>query len=614
MAPSLAPELQESTVRIGSGALGTVLRQEHRASLPAVEGLNLTEPEVVRRLHADYRDAGADILITNTFAANPIALQDAGLADQTAIINTTGVALARAAAGMAIPVWASIGPLDLGLRLDDFSSDQLRAAYAVQCQALRAADALLLETFREPREAEAALAEATATGLPVVFQIGRVGWGPSGLARFDSLCTLALQYRVATLGVNCCHPREALEMIRRLAGRTSRPITVAPNAGMPELVRGLVRYELDPAAFVVWAERLVEAGASLVGGCCGTTPAHIAALAQALRGRPVRRPPPSLAVQQSPSAAPPPAPSSTPPPHLIRDRILSDRFLISVEIRADRTRSLGTIVEEARRMAEAGADFFDVPDKPGASVGRDAGVVAARLQEQLGRPAIPHRAVVHANLLEAHSVLLGWWDLGLRGLLAVTGDSPSLGSLGGLARRVADLKSSVELLRLLRTLREGRTLSGETLDEPLDFCAGCAVGGTEPAHLEWLKKKKDAGAEFVFSQPVFEEDAWRRLQDRVEPLGLRLFPGLLPLLSRRSAETLAGGKIPGIRVPESVAAAFERYPDREDQRRHGLDQARRLAECIAREGRGLYLIVPFARSGAADAAHVIRGVRALIAA
>jgi len=584
-----------------------MLRQGPRAALTVVEELNQTDPEFVRRLHAEYRTAGAGLLITNTFGANPIALSEIGRADDTAALNAAGVDLARSIAGSDVPVWASIGPLDLGLRLDDYTPDLLREAYAVQARALKDADAFLLETFRDPREAEAALAAVSAFDKPVIFQIGYPGGGPAGLARFDRLCELALQYRVAAIGVNCCHPREATAMIQRLAARTSLPLTAAPNAGKPEIVRGRIRYELEPEAFATWAERLWEAGAGLIGGCCGTTPAHVAALAQTLRGRAVRRchPAPLTIGEPSPPAAPPPAS----PPHPIRDRLRSGDFLVSVEIRADRSRPHEAIVAEARAFADAGADLFDVPDKPGASISRDAGVVAAHLQAELGRPAIPHRAVVHANLLEAHSALLGWWDLGLRGVLALTGDSPALGSLGSLARRVTDLKSSIELLRLIRTLREGRTMAHEPIAEPPDFCAGCAVASAEPAHLEWLKKKREAGAEFVFSQPVFTVENWRRLRDRLDPLGLRLFPGLLPLLSHKTAEALAGGRIPGIRVPPSLVEELGRYPSREDQRRFGLEHACRLAETIAREGRGLYLIVPFGRSALPDALEILRTVR-----
>ena len=198
----------------------------------------------------------------------------------------------------------------------------------------------------------------------------------------------------------------------------------------------------------------------------------------------------------------------------------------------------------------------------------------------------------------------------MRGLLAVTGDAPSMGPFAQWARRVADVRSSVELLRLIRGLREGRLLSGERLADPPDFCAGCAVGRPTPAQARWLRAKVEAGAEFAFSQPVFCIEDYERLREVVEGLPIRLFPGVLPLASRRNAEALAGGRIPGIEVPPRVVAAFARYDSPEDQRRHGWDAAAELACAIAASARGLYLIPPFGRRGCADMADLIRRVRA----
>jgi homocysteine S-methyltransferase len=295
----------------------------------------------------------------------------------------------------------------------------------------------------------------------------------------------------------------------------------------------------------------------------------------------------------------------------VRELIRSDRFLISVEIRAARNSSLDDLCRKAEEIALVGADLFDVPDNPGATVGRDAAVTAARLQDVLRVPSICHKAVTQSNLLRIHSGLLGCWDLGLRGILAVTGDPPSMGPLGSLAQRVTDLKSSVELLRLIRKLRDGEMINGERIADPPDFCAGATIGSPVPAQIAWLGKKVEAGAEFIFSQPVFSADTFHKLQDEVEPLGARLFPGLLPLTSRRNAEFFASGRIPGIQVPESVVAELARYESAEDQRRAGLELALKLAETIRAEARGVYLIMPFGKSSHEDTARIVRHLRAL---
>jgi homocysteine S-methyltransferase len=236
-------------------------------------------------------------------------------------------------------------------------------------------------------------------------------------------------------------------------------------------------------------------------------------------------------------------------------------------------------------------------------------VTATRLQDALQIPSICHLGVTQSNLTRLHSTLIGCWDSGLRGLLAITGDAPSMGHLGNLAHRVVDVRSSVELLRLIRGLRDGKIINGEGLADPPDFCTGCAVARPVPAQIRWLKTKIDAGAEFVFSQPVFTLDDYRKLCDAMAGLPIRFFPGILPLVSHRNAESLASGRIPGIHVPADIVAAFERYASPADQRRFGLDQAGELAEGIAQDASGLYIIMPFGKRCYDDTARLIDRVR-----
>jgi len=214
--------------------------------------------------------------------------------------------------------------------------------------------------------------------------------------------------------------------------------------------------------------------------------------------------------------------------------------------------------------------------------------------------------------MRLHSTLIGCWDSGLRGILAVTGDAPSMGHLGSLANRVVDLRSSVELLRLMRGLRRGSIINGEGLADPPDFCAGCAVGRPIPAQIKWLTKKIDAGAEFVFSQPVFTLDDYKKLCDALADLPIRFFPGLLPLISHRNAAFMASGRIPGISVPASVVADFERYESLADQRRLGLDQAATLAMAMAGDAAGLYIIMPFGKRCYEDTAQIVKSINSTI--
>ncbi len=593
---------------IGSGAIGTSLRETGIAASEPVELLNLRQPEAVRRLHEAYRAAGAQILVTNTFAANRLALEDAGVTENVEEINRRGVAIARRAAGDECAVWASVGPLGLGLRLEDFPDTALREIYMEQCTALREADALLLETFSSLREARAALRAACGTGLPVVFQMGRLGSGAVIRARAEELLAEAESTRVAAIGVNCLHPEEAVRLMAFLATRTNLPLTVAPNAGQPRIERGRVRYEYTPSDFLRTAQALAALGAAVIGGCCGTTPDHIRVISSALRNRPLApRPPATPTVARPAAEAGAPFPATTNP---VRALIRSPYSLASVEIRADRARPLAEIVSNARRWADSGADLFDVPDNPGASVGRDAIVTAARLQSEIGIPTLPHLTATQSNLLRLHSTLLGAGDLGLRGLLALTGDAPSMGPFAAWAHRVTDVRSSVELLRLIRDLRQGRLVSGERVADPPDFCAGCALGQPIPGQLRWLKTKIEAGAEFVFTQPVFTTESYERLKSALGDTPVRVFFGVLPLTSARSASVLAGGRIPGIVVPPDLAEDLGRFSAPADQRRLGMERAATLVARIAADGGSLYLIPPFGRDGLDAAADLLCGWRA----
>jgi len=593
-------------VLISSGAIGTCLRQASGTGDEPVELLNLRQPEMVRSLHAAYRSAGSRILVTNTFAANTLVFGDAGVAELCEETNRAGVALAREVGGSECMVWASMGPLGLGLRLDDYAADTLLDVYRNQCKTLGAADALLLETFMDVREARVALQAATETGLPVIFQIGNTGGGSQRWNRVDQLLQEAHRAGAIAVGTNCYHPDEIVRVVSYIGAHTDLPLTASPNAGHPRIERGVVTYEFTPDDFAAAAVSLSAAGVAVIGGCCGTTPDHIRRMADVLGQRAVMsRPRIQISAEQAPVL--PERPDIT--DNTVRSMMKSTRFIVSVEIRADRMQSLDEIVHGASKVAAAGADMFDVPDNSGANVGRDAIITASRLQNALQIPSICHFSVTQSNLMRLHSTLIGGWDSGLRGLLAITGDAPSMGHLGNLVHRVVDMRSSVELLRLIRELRDGKIINGEGLADPPDFCAGCAVGRPIPAQIRWLKTKIDAGAEFVFSQPVFTLDDYRKLRDALAGLTIRLFPGIMPLVSHRSATFLASGRIPGIVVSEDVVASFTRYDSPEDQRRLGLDQACELAAGIAADASGLYLIMPFGKRCYEDSAHIVRHVR-----
>jgi methionine synthase / methylenetetrahydrofolate reductase(NADPH) len=269
-------------------------------------------------------------------------------------------------------------------------------------------------------------------------------------------------------------------------------------------------------------------------------------------------------------------------------------------------------VRGSRVLAAAGADLFDVPDNAAATVGRDSMVTAAAIQRETGKPALSHKTVTQSNALHLHSELLGCWDLGLQGLLAITGDVPRIGHMAALATRVGDLRSSVELLRLVARLRAGELMTGDRVADAPDFCAGCGMGSGRNLlpQVRWLGKKVEAGAEFVFTQPVFTVDQFERLRDATASVPIRVLPGLLPLTGARNAHMLAAGRIPGIEVPEELASTFDALTDATAQREHGLRLAMELARALRDRGSsGLYVIMPFGKTDYEDTARLLRAVR-----
>lgn len=601
------PEGFGKTVTIGSGALGCNLRPHLELSTAPVELLNLHNPDVVRDLHAEYVEAGSQVLITNTFGSNLLALREFGLESSFERINRAGVELAQAASGGRVPVWASVGPLHLGLGVEDYTEEELVDIFAAQCAALSDADALLFETFTSLREAQAALRAARKSGLPFVFQVGTIGSGHEMLQRTETFLQKAVKAGASAVGANCQHPNRIVDTIEYIAARVDVPVTAAANAGHPSINRGIIEYEFPPSKMAETGKKLVEKGASQVGGCCGTTPGHIRALVEALSARTVvaREKVPPAVVHRRRAAADVKAGLNP-----VRELVEKKKFLISVEIRANRNQSLKEIIAGASEIAKAGADLFDVPDNAGANVGRDPMVVAASLQKALCVPAIQHKTVTQCNLLALHSGLIGGWDLGLRGILVITGDAPSMGHLGAAAGRVKDLKSSVELLRLIRRMHLGEMINGEPIADAPDYCAGCSVSSIAgQAHVKWLEKKAAAGAQFVFSQPFFRLDDYRKLRDALSHIPIRFIPGIMPLVSRRNAAFMAAGHIPGIQVPEHLVDQFSAYESKTDQRKFGLETALRFAQKLRDDGAsGLYIIMPFGRSCYADTASLVRAL------
>ncbi|MFA5863231.1 MAG: homocysteine S-methyltransferase family protein [Phycisphaerae bacterium] len=593
--------LQSGKVIIGDGGLGTCLQQlsQTPVELPETFCLDPGGRELIKQAHQSYLNAGAQILETNTFAANPWRLAHSGLAEQCELINETAVRLARSVAGDKALVAGSVGPLDLGLAVRDFSEYQLREYYHHQMLTLAAGgvDALFLETFSSVDEARGALSEAHETGLPIFFSMGGLALcQPYARRTVLNLIELAGEFQVDAIGINCVTPYDLSQLLPVLAERTNLPLMAYPNAGTATVVRGLVRYELPSAVLLAEAQNWYQCGAVIFGGCCGTSPDHIKLLKDTFETRPAilrsgRFTLEPATPQKTLSVAP-----SVREENPLRSCLTQSRTpLVAVEIRASLSRPLHQTVEAVACIANAKPDFFDVPDNPGGHLGRDCLACAYLLQQRYNIPAIIHKSATQTNALHLHSYLLGAADLGIKGVLAVTGDPPHVGPFDRWASRINDIKSSVELLRLLQLLRNGELLNGQPLPQPVDFLAGCGYAPTTNlvSQTQWLKRKIEAGAEFVFTQPIYLREEFEQIQKATQDIRIPILPGILPLTSAKQIAYLRSGKIPGIVIPDPICEFILQYDDPESQVKAGMELAEKLIIELAEQVDGFYLVMPF---------------------
>jgi len=588
------PERLVTEIVIGDGAMGTLLYSRGVPLATNFEHLNLVRPELVRQVHVDYARAGARLLETNTFGANALRLGTVGLEHRTADINLAGARLARQAAGSECLVAGAVGPLipPRG-ETSELPREQKREIFHQQMLALAEGgiDLFILETFAGLGDLELALEVAAGLGLPAIAQMaflegGRTREGVSAEAAAERLTAAG----AGGLGANCgSGPRELHRVLQRLAQVSSLPLAAFANSGFPEYHEGRYIYLATPEYFAAAGRDLVLAGATLVGGCCGTTPEHIAALAASLAGmQPVVRPRPM---------APPPRPALPPDAAVSEERWLARRGagpVVTVELDPPRGFDCSRVLAAARQLAAAGVDAINLAENPLARIRLGNLALAREIQEATGVEVIVHVTGRDRNLIGLHSELMGAHLLGIRSVLAVTGDPVAVGGEAG-ATSVFDL-NSIGLLELLSALNAGRNLLGSELGGRSRFLLGAAFNPNLPGiegQLRRLEKKLAAGARFVQTQPVYSRSILERLLERTAGFGVPVLVGILPLVSERNAEFLHN-EVPGISLPEEVR-----------KRMRGLSGAAGVAagmaiaeELIAAgEGRvaGWYLMPPFGK-------------------
>jgi methionine synthase / methylenetetrahydrofolate reductase(NADPH) len=608
---SARPEAFSTALRGGGlvfdGAMGTSLYEKGNLYTACFDEMNVSRPDVVMQIHRSYVDAGAEVLETNTFGANRYRLARHGFEGSVRAINEAGVRLAREAAGRRAFVVGSVGPT--GLTLETLAEEALGAvkeAFLEQCSALVAAgvDALILETFRQPEELELALSAARAAGdgkVPVIACVSfdEVGTTADGRTP-EQIGELLASWKADAIGVNCATgPAGVYEMVTRMRG-AGLPLVAIPNAGMPQQVDGRLAYMATPEYFQVYARRLFKAGANAVGGCCGTTPEHIRKIVAAARmvagGHHTQEQGGGMRddAQRTVEVAPGVQVVAT------RDKgelgaKLGTKFIVSVEVNPPPGLSLEATIESARVLQRGGVDVINVADGPRAQARMGNLALCVRLQRELSIPTLMHVTSRDRNLLGQVAHLLAAHELGVQNLVVITGDPPKMGDFPN-ATPVYDT-DSIGLLRLISAMNRGFDPGGKPLGSATHFL--CATGAEPGAHdyareIDRLRQKVDAGAELVMTQPVYDPDVLDRMLRDIEPLGVPVLVGLLPLASYKNAEFLHN-EVPGMKVPEPIRERMRKAGTGEAGRSEGIAIAREMLTQVKDRVAGAYVMPPFGR-------------------
>jgi methionine synthase / methylenetetrahydrofolate reductase(NADPH) len=595
--------LGDSGVHLLDGAMGTMLYSRGVFVNVCYDELSVSQPALVQEVHELYVRAGAEILETNTFGANPVKLSAYGLDNRTEEINRAAAELAhRAARGRALVVGA-IGPL--GIRIEPWgptARSEAVAHFARQASGLAegGVDGLILETFSDLEEIHAALeaARSVAPGLPVIAQmtVGEDGTTSYGTP-VETIAARLSEWGADVVGLNCSvGPAPMLEAIERMAEVASRPLSAQPNAGLPRSVGDRRIYLASPDYMAQYARRLVAAGASLIGGCCGTTPEHIRRIKECVGETRSRR------VSGAVPAIPQTGPADVQPvPLAARSdwgrKLAAGDFVRSVEVVPPRGWDPAALLQHCRTLREAGVDAVNLVD--GARAQSRMGVVPAAIlvEREVGLETVFHYTCRDRNMLGMLSDLLGAAAGGLRNVLIVTGDPPTAGPYPD-ATAVFDI-DSIGLTNVVRRLNQGLDPGGTPIGEPTRFVIGVAANQgaiDRDRELERFRWKVEAGAEFAVTQPVFDVGELAEFLDRIAAFRIPVIAGIWPLTSLRNAEFLAN-EVPGARVPEAVLERMRRAEAAGPGAAHaeGIRIAQEVLEAVRGMVQGVHVSTPGGR-------------------
>jgi methionine synthase / methylenetetrahydrofolate reductase(NADPH) len=600
------------------GAMGTMLNLRGIEFDTCLDVLNTQKPSLVADIHRMYIEAGAQVIETNTFGANRYKLARHGMEDKVAEINKAGVDLARRvvlASFQEVYIGGSVGPL--GVRLAPFGRVQLeeaRQAFTEQIRALIDAgiDLLIIETMTDRYEVLEAIhaARQLSTKIPVLASMTFtrddrtiLGDDPSIVAR--TLCEAG----VDIIGVNCSGgPNQILRILKKMKqAAPQKHFSVMPNAGWPEQVGGRIMYPAGPEYFGEYALAFRQAGANLIGGCCGTTPQHIQAMHKAILSTPFDDFTNGLhltVTDLEETLEPVELPTE------LAQKLANGKFVVAVEMDPPRGLSTHKLLAGASLLAEAGADVINVADSPMARMRMSPWAVCNLIQRKAGIETVVHFPTRGRNLLRVQGDLLAAHAIDVRNVFVVMGDPTAIGDYPDAMDNYDVVPSG--LIKLIKQgFNSGRDHSGTTIGQPTTFFVGCALNLNPPdpeQEIKTLQRKLRSGADFILTQPIFEPRLARAFlkiyEDQYGPLNIPLLVGFLPLVTQRHAAFLHN-EVPGIVIPQEIMQRMEKSG--EDSPREGIRIAIELIEQTRSFAQGIYLMPAFNRFD--YAAEIIEAIR-----
>ena len=611
MPQDLLARVKEGPV-LCDGAMGSLLYAKGVFINKCYDELNLTQPDLIRSIHQEYLNAGADIIETNTFGGNTFRLSRHGLGEKVQTINLQGAHLAREAAdgfnlkkGASVLVAGSVGPVGMRIEpLGKISREEARESFRQQIAALAegGVDLLILETFGYLEELHQAIlaAREAAPGLQLVAQatMDEEGNCLDG-ASAETFAAKVTGWGADVIGCNCSvGPVAMLEAVERIRRVTDRPISAQPNAGIPRSIEGRNIYLCSPEYMASYARKFVNGGAALVGGCCGTTPDHIKAMRSALRINDIKGRTGGFQVmterkRESAIPASPLAQRSK-----VGRKLAAGEFVTFVEIVPPKGIDFHKELEGARYLKSSGIDAINIPDSPRASARMSNLALCILIQHQVGVETVLHFSCRDRNVLSMQSELLGAFSTGIRNLICITGDPPKMGGYPD-ATAVFDV-DAIGLVNIVHGLNGGLDIGGNPIGAGTGFVVGV---GANPGlvnideEVRRFEYKVDAGADYAVTQPVFDIGLLETFLRRIEHCRVPVLAGIWPLVSVRNAEFMKNEL--RVSVPDFIVERMARAPNAESARMEGIQIAREMLNQVRPLVQGAQVSAPLGRYSSA---------------